>query len=205
MSAPRPQPTADAKPDFPTAANQTMVRFIHPANNVSFSALAANDLSTAGADNNPPTYGLHLGTALLACQIVAFNKPGFLSKYRRRSAPHISDTQRDVLLLDRKYYFHLVDINTRHYPICLNFSARMFPHEMLHGNTIWGGGALAKGIRERPPASGVSGAVNARDEVCLISLWNDGVTTSHLVPRTEEQWVRALIVISIIDDAKVSQ
>ena len=191
MSALRTQLTADAQ-SFPTPANQTMIRFIHPANNVSFLALAANDFSAAGVNNNPPTFGLHLGTALLVCQIVAFNAPGFLSTSRDRSAPHVPNTPRDILLLDRKYYFHLVD-DIFHYPICLNFSKWRFPHEMVRANTIWAGGAQVRGATERPPPSDVSGAIKARDGMCLVSLWHDGVKTSHLAPRTEEQWVRALI------------
>ena len=200
MSALRTQLTADAE-SFPTLANQTMIRFFHPANNVSFLALAANDFSAAGVNDNPPTFGLHLGTALLACQIVAFNKPGFLSTSQDRSAPHIPNTLRDILLLDRRYYFHLDDDILR-YPICLNFSAWIFPHEMVQANTIWAGGAVVRGEMERPPASGVSGAIKRRDGECLVSLWNDGVITSHLAPRTEEQWVHALIVISVANDTK---
>ena len=169
MSALRTQLSANAESfSFPTPANQSMIRFIHPANNISFLALAANDLSTAGVNGNPPTFGLHLGTALLACQIVAFNKPGFLSTSQDRSTPHIPNTPRDILLLDRRYYFHLDD-GILHYPICLNFSAWIFPHEIVQANTIWAGGALVRGTMERPPASGVSGAIKARDGMCLLS------------------------------------
>ena len=200
MSALRTDLTANAE-TFPTLANQTMIRFFHPANNVSFLALAANDFSAAGVNDNPPTFGLHLGTALLACQIVACNKPGFLSTSQDSSAPHIPNTPRDILLLDRKYYFHLDD-GILHYPICLKFSAWIFPHEMVGANSIWGGGAQPRGIVERPPQSDVSGAIKVRDGMCLVSLWNDGVTTSHLAPRTEEQWVRALVVISVANDTE---
>jgi hypothetical protein len=59
-----------------------------------------------------------------------------------------------------------------------------------------------RGITERPPPSDVSGDIKVRDGMCLVSLWNDGVTTSHLAPRTEERWVRALVVISVANDAK---
>jgi hypothetical protein len=202
MSALRTQLTADAA-SFPTPANQTMIRFIHPANNLSFLALAANDFHAAGVNDNPPTFGLHLGTALLVCQIVAFNKPGFLSTSRDCSTPHIPNTgPRDILLLCRRYYFHLDD-NVPRYPICLNFSAWEFPHEMVQANTIWEGGAVDRGTMERPPASGVSGAIKVRDAMCLVSLWHDGLTMSHLAGITEEQWVCALIVISVANDAKV--
>ena len=199
MSALRVQPDAES---FPTPANQTVIRFIHPANNISFLALAANDLSAAGVNGNPPTFGLHLGTALLACQIVAFNKSGFLSTSRNRNAPHLP-VLRDHLLLDKRYYFHLND-NIPLYHICLDFSEWVFPHEMLQVPTIWTGGALVKGTpMERLPASAVSGAIKTRDQMCLISLWKDGTTTSPLIPRTEEQWVFILVVISVANDAEV--
>ena len=101
MSALRAQLSANNADTFPTQA--TMIRFIYAANNISFWALAANDFSAAGVNGALPTFGLHLGVALLACQIVAFNKPGFLSTSLDRNAPHIPNTPRDILLLARQY------------------------------------------------------------------------------------------------------
>jgi hypothetical protein len=197
MSALRVQPDAEY---FPTLANQTMIRFIHPPNSVSFLAPAANDLSAVGV---APTFGLHLGTAILACQIVAFKKSGFLSTSRDRNAPHLPNIPRDHLLLDKQYYFHLDD-DIPLYHICLNFSEWVFPHEMLQVTTIWIGGALVKGTpMERLPALAVSGAIKTRDQMCLISLWKDGTTTSPLIPRKEEQWVYILAITYVANDAEM--
>jgi hypothetical protein len=86
---------------FPMPAHQTVVRFIHPSKDISFLALAANDLSTTGVNDNPPIFGLHLGMALLACQIVASNKSGFLSTSQDHNTPHIPNTLQNHLLLDQ--------------------------------------------------------------------------------------------------------
>jgi hypothetical protein len=189
---------------FPSGAiGMTMVKFIHPANDASFLSLAANDLVAAGVDGNPPKFGLHLGTALLACRIIAFNKPGFLSTSKDRRAPHIATAPRDVLLLAKKYYFHLDD-DLPQYPICLDFSTWLFPHEMLLPGTIWTGGPLERG-RMPERESDVSLVVKARDGMCLVSLCRDGLTTSHLAPRAMERWVCLLIVSFIANDAETYQ
>jgi hypothetical protein len=52
-------------------------------------------------------------------------------------------------------------------------------------------------------ASAVSNVIKACDGMCLISLWNDGITTFHLAPRTEKQWV--LVVTSVANDAEMQQ
>jgi hypothetical protein len=171
---------------FPSVAirTRTMVKFIHPANNASFLSLAANDFVAAGVGGNPPTFGLHLGTALLACQIIAFNRTGFLSTSKDRRAPHIATT---VVLLDRRYYFHLDDDLPRY----LDFSTWVFPHDLDRGTY---------GSRERE--SDVSLVVKARDGMCLVSLCRDGLTTAHLVPRVLERWVCLLIVSFVANDAE---
>lgn len=180
-----------------------MVKFFHPANGASFLSLAANDFVAAGVGGNPPTFGLHLGTALLACQIIAFNRPGFLSTFKDRRAPHIATTPRDVLLLARRYYFHL-DEDLPRYPIRLGFSTWGFPHAMLLPGTIWTGGPqVGGGMLERE--SNASLVVKARDEMCLVSLCRDGLTTAHLVASVMEQWVCLLRVNFVANDAESRQ
>jgi hypothetical protein len=49
-----------------------MIRFVHPANNLSFLALAAND---AGVNGNPSIFGLRLGTALLRVAMSHLTSP----------------------------------------------------------------------------------------------------------------------------------
>jgi hypothetical protein len=189
---------------FPSAASRiTMVKFIHPANDASFLSLAANDFVAAGVGGNPPTFGLHLGTALLACQVIALNRPGFLSTSRDRRAPHIATTPRDVSLLARRYYFHL-DEDLPQYPICLDFSTWEFPHAMVLPGTIWTGGPQEAGMMvERE--SDVSLVVKVRDGMCLASLCRDGLDTAHLVPRVMERWVCLLIVSFVANDAEAHQ
>jgi hypothetical protein len=171
---------------FPSATSRTtMVKFIHPANDASFLSLAPNDFAAAGVGGNPPTFGPHLGTGLLACQIIAFNRPGFLSISKDRNAPRIATTPRDVLLFSGRYYFHL-DEDLPQYPICLDFLTWEFPHAMLLPGTIWTSGPL-EGGRMLERESDVSLVVKARDGMCLASLCRDGINTAYLVPRAMEQ------------------
>ena len=56
------------------------LQFLHPANNLIFLSLPALDYCLGP----PSTFGMHHGTALTACQILACNEDGYLSHSRER-------------------------------------------------------------------------------------------------------------------------
>ena len=62
---------------------------------------------------------------------------------------------------------------------------------MVEAPTIWTGESLDQ--RDVADAA-ASDVIKACDEMCRVSLWNDGVTTSHLAPRVEGKWVCFLVV-----------
>jgi hypothetical protein len=64
------------------------VRFRHPGNGFVFLALPAYDPVTVSA--TPGQYGIHLLTALVACQIVTYNKPGYFTVTRERTGRSIT-------------------------------------------------------------------------------------------------------------------
>jgi hypothetical protein len=95
--ATRPRPQIHVAPHGPPS-QLTWVEFLHPANNLTFLTLPALDWCH-------PTFGIHYGTAITTCQILACNEDGYLSTSRDRHAHGRIDvdldsnyTPRDALL-----------------------------------------------------------------------------------------------------------
>jgi len=166
-----------------------LVEFLHPANSIPFFSLLANDCDDCNSSN--PSFGVHHGTALTACQILAGNQPGFFSTSQNRndSAHRITQSE-DGLLGLLEYYFHLVSpSNHSPYLLCLDFSWWSYPHGSLP--PAWVNPAPAND-EERVLASHwttMSTRIKARDSMCCISSWKDGASTAHIVPRDQERWV----------------
>src|ERR1700733_15957324 len=80
----RQRPQIHVAPHGPPSQS-TWVQFWHPANNLTFLRLPALDCC-------PPTFGIHYGTTITACQILACNEKGYLSTSRDCHAHrHIND------------------------------------------------------------------------------------------------------------------
>ncbi|KAF5384127.1 hypothetical protein D9615_003228 [Tricholomella constricta] len=167
---------------FPERASK--IAFWHPGTNSPFLFLPANDISDV-----PNVFGLHHGTALLACQVLAFNEPGYLSTSRDPedvSSRH--DGGPDSLLLQTEYYYFPVNFDD--YKICVRFSKWRFPHKSFSGED-WGSSDLDPGIEgDLPSAEVASQGIKQRDKVCAISADNDSLTLSHLVPIAGAKWLR---------------
>jgi hypothetical protein len=98
------------------------VQFYHPANGLPFLTLPAYDCS--------PNFGIHYGTAIAACQILACNKNGYLSTSRNRDATGRINVDLDSIIPSGKYYYHLISSKSNAlYPICCDFSYWEFPHK----------------------------------------------------------------------------
>jgi hypothetical protein len=74
----------------------TFVRFYHPANGRRFLTLPAYDCC-------PPNFGIHYGTAITACQILACNEDGYLSTSRNRNADGRITIDLDSIIPSGKY------------------------------------------------------------------------------------------------------
>lgn len=66
--------------------------------------------------------GLHYGTAITACAIIACNKPGYLTE--TRDGPRVEATW-DSILSRPEYWYHVE--NEPNYPICVTFAEWRFP------------------------------------------------------------------------------
>lgn len=150
-----------------------------------------------------PNGGLHAGTALLACAIIACNAwDGYLTV--ERDGPKL-EVQDDDVLSAQEYYFHVPrprmesieptgDGSHYKYPIYPSFQHWAFPHR--HIPSQWRGvsddesEAISGGTINTPSVSSVSAAVINRDKSCVISKNRDYIERAHLCPRNELDWFR---------------
>jgi hypothetical protein len=179
MFRPRPPLHHDEQgpPPFPD-----FIHLFHPVNDLEFLILPAYDRLGPNLQ-----FGLHHETVVTACMIVACNRSGYLSKFRNRDAAHV-DVALDSLLLPGTYYYHLDDTKTGElYPICRDFENWRFPHgripaswsvESSTGNQNWPSNWTA-----------LSQKIKDRDTTCLISRATESLTTAHVVPNEDNEWV----------------
>lgn len=148
-----------------------------------------------------PSGGLHAGTALLTCSLIACNAwHGYLTL--KRDGPELILGDDDILSA-QEYYFHVPSPSTASslssfgsggyykYPIFPSFQHWTFPHD--HIPLQWVGSRdsdveLAPEIFNAPSVSSVSAAVITRDKGCTISKHRDYIERAHLCPRDEIDW-----------------
>lgn len=176
------RPLLPLRPESQFPERAPMVSFLHPGTDNLLIRLPANDVSS------PNAFGLHKGTALSACQVLAYNAPGFLSTSQDPADRHVGD--RDTLLLKRKYYY--VVASKPQYEICRLFSEWPFPHKSYE--KVWGSGPLNTGVKVELQADGASLVIKERDRVCPISGRGDSLSMSHIVSYAERDWVRVLLL-----------
>ena len=161
----------------------TFVQFYHPANNLRFLSLPAYDYC-------PPNFGIHYGTAITACQILACNENGYLSTSRNRNPDGRINMDLDSIIPSGAYYYHLNSPNSKAlYPICRDFDCWKFPHENLP--SAWEDKSPPDPTPSIWPTnwSAISQKIKDRDAACLVSKWTESITTSHTVAKTAENWV----------------
>jgi hypothetical protein len=187
---PLPPQVIRTAPVFPSTPKA--IRVHHPANKLLFLALPAFD--------HLPTSHLQFGclheTVVTACMILAFNRPGYLSTSDDRDRDRDQDQDRDQLpidsiLLPGRYFYHLNDAESEElYPICSDFRKWDFPHRKLPPSWF---AVPSTEIRNLPSSSSQVGPmIKGRDKVCLLSRSKEHLTTAHVVPKEENQWVRRI-------------
>ncbi|KAI9651428.1 MAG: hypothetical protein M1829_003011 [Trizodia sp. TS-e1964] len=135
--------------------------------------------------------GLHHGTALSACRIIAGNTTtGFFKEHR---ASKEIGLRFDELLLAKKYYFYVSNSDNDVYPIVPSFQHWLFPHDDFP--TEWSAMEPEDNEPPAPPPapSGLTAYVSARDKRCRVSELDgsDYFTRAHLVPAAEKDWFEA--------------
>ncbi|KAL0630932.1 hypothetical protein Q9L58_010220, partial [Maublancomyces gigas] len=188
-------------PHFHQSLPSTHITFRHPGypnpGNILF-RLPAHDGCEPDGDHElddghvDRRRGVHHGTALEACSIIACNSKGFLSPRLLQSPPdHIPSL--NSLLTAKVYYFYpSAWIRSRSqedlvYPVCPSFKDWQFPHGAVP--TDWM--SVYKNtntLPNIPKPSQYSIAVAQRDGTCRVSGFKDCTETAHLVPWVEDGW-----------------
>lgn len=181
-------PAQENEPTSPAYTNsKKFIIFKHPAYCDNFNH--SNLLRLYACDT--PDGGLHAGTALLACAIVACNaQDGYLTRNRDGDNLHVGH---DEVLLDDEYYYHVPnpipatqESSGRayyKYPVYPTFEHCAFPHSSIPAR--WLRGVETRGPSGAPSESSVNMAVFAHDQGCVISRYRDYIKRAHLCPRSE--------------------
>ncbi|KAI1735047.1 hypothetical protein F4680DRAFT_470236 [Xylaria scruposa] len=145
------------------------VSFCHPGYhapaNVLFTLSQVDDLTTS-------LKGVHHGTALTACKIIANNATnGYLTK--DREGRHRVDQNPDYVLTKSKYWFFAGPEHDTIYPVVPSFQDWEFPHGSPLINWLKPGGTTA---------------ADASEHRCVITRTAELVHPTHLIPLADEQW-----------------
>ncbi|KAI0435503.1 hypothetical protein F4803DRAFT_545372 [Xylaria telfairii] len=152
----------------PTIAFPGVIRFCHPGYPDTF-----NELFRLPRYDSSPTSGngVHYGTALVACQIVANNAfNGYLTTDQEGN--HRVDLDLNHLLTELVYWFHIPGSDAK-YPIVPSFRDWQFPHGQVPNN--W----------QTPKDEHDDGAGISR---CVVTCQTGATAECHLVPKAERQW-----------------
>jgi hypothetical protein len=193
-----PAPSPIQEYSYPIA-NNYIIKFKHPGYPEEYGQNILLQLYAWDSPNG----GLHAGTALLACAIIACNAwDGYLTV--ERDSPKLELQDGDVLSA-QEYYFHVPrpevesigptgDDSHYKYPIYPSFQHWAFPHRQIPSQ--WRrvsndeSEAISGGAINTPSVSSVSAAVINRDKSCVISKNRDYIERAHLCPRNELDWFR---------------
>ncbi|CCG82270.1 protein of unknown function [Taphrina deformans PYCC 5710] len=181
--------------------------------------------------------GIHHGTALLACMLVACNAfDGYLSLDQNGVDPVTQGYDEPLPFRRDNYYFHVPNIDEyatprqqsapapalapasavvpHKYPVYATFDHWRFPHNLEDAvassssefciwlSKLWFPSAAAASEAEdvdttiiwpeaamaTPVSSAVTAAILARDRLCLMSRYGDGLDRAHICPRNEHGW-----------------
>lgn len=192
----RPSAPSPIQDDLSPTANKHIVIFKHPGYPDEYEQNILLQLYAWDSSNG----GLHAGTALLACAVIACNAwNGYLTV--ERDGPKL-ELQDDDVLSAQEYYFHVPqtidgpagDSSYYKYPVYPSFQHWAFPHRQVPSQ--WRGvsgdesEAISRGTINTPSVSSVSAAVISRDRSCVISKNRDYIERAHLCPRNELDWFR---------------
>ena len=135
--------------------------------------------------------GLHHGTALTACGIIACNTwDGFLTE--TKNGTRVQEGHDDILM-GSEYYFHNPAFanNELPYPLFACFNDWLFPHGSLPPafDTV-PTTSTARTLRDDTPATNPSPTIIDRDLTCRISDYGDALEAAHLCPGSMDEWFR---------------
>jgi hypothetical protein len=178
----RQRPVITIAPNGPPP-KRVYVSFLHPANGLPFLDLPAYDYCS-----QVPNGGIHYGTGLSACEILACNEKGYLSISRNRDGVGRLNVDRDTIIPSGRYYYHLdTETSDPLYPICQDFSCWEFPHQRLP--SAWGSEPADYDDVWPTDWIELSYKVKVKGIRCCASGSLDSLTVARIVPRIQERWV----------------
>ena len=161
-----------------------------------FSAKSGSDKFLRFRTFDTETGGLHYGTVILACGIIACNRFDGVLTTDQKGAQTLELDNEDVMPVGT-YYYHLQPPSNLvsnqplsdpyPYPIFPSFADWKFPHDSMP--SWW---TEAQHDVERVVATtDVSAAVLQRDNTCCVTRSKDTLQRAHLCPKSEAQWFSA--------------
>ncbi|KAJ2988785.1 hypothetical protein NUW58_g3796 [Xylaria curta] len=126
-------------------------------------------------DRSSSLQGVHHGTALTACQIIANNAfDGYLAKDREGCERVDSNLDFNHLLTESNYWFFVASTpsNLNPYPIVPSFQDWAFPHQRI----------------PRWPQPKHTANSNIIDHRCIITQTAGFINQAHLIPAAEKKW-----------------
>ena len=160
----------------PPPNHNTFVAIFHPVVLAQFLILAAYDYDASGG-----VWGVHYATVMTACWALAGNRMGHLTSYDRKTT---IDKQTDDILPAGQYCYFLDGIPpTNNYAICVDFKSWPFPNAVpMAWDTVPSVQPLVGSV--------TSDMVRVRDGCCTMSGERYSLTSAHVVPHSERDWVR---------------
>ena len=164
------------------------VRIFHPSDcNLNagneFLALPALDVfSSISNSSEQVAHVYHHQLALDICQIVARNQSGYFTLLKNESPiPNTSQW-----LEGNRDYIYCLDSGDTNYPIIVEFSSWKYPPELPES---WK--SITEDMSRNIPCSksAASQAVKGRDVHCRVCAHEHALTSAHLIPASEIDWV----------------
>lgn len=172
----------------PLTVSVAEVSFCHPGYEPPHDLLFK--LPRLDQEHASPTKGIHYGTALTACQIVANNAlNGYLAT--DRAGRHRVHGDADSVLTGTRYWFFTADTPAEAtsatdkgaglhakvpYPVVPSFQDWPFPHQELQDNN-----ASPAGCLWYPPNAAAAGR-------CIVTQASGVIQGAHLVPGADREW-----------------
>lgn len=172
------------------SSNKHRVVFHHPA----YKSTRLLEISAFDETNGGTHHGIHHGTALLLCGIIAGGAwHGWLSE--SVAGPRLTASP-EAVLTKSDYYYHLpypTDVLPSpsapyKWPAVLSLDDLPFPHGRPPPGWTFGGPDTALSFYSNASVSSMSQAVRDRDVTCRVTDWADGTERAHLCARKALDW-----------------
>ncbi|KAJ7256494.1 hypothetical protein B0H12DRAFT_1070694 [Mycena haematopus] len=166
-------------PSLPPSVDPKQIRILHPAHKQETTILLLHAHVTG---RDPVSHAFPLSILLAACEIVANNKSGWLSK--KRGGMKIKSST----ISPGNYFFHIDENVKYNYPVCPNFRLGSPPYTLPQPWLSDNRTSSDNDVKKIHQASDASRTVHDKDPGCVMTGEQDRLEAVHLVPKAEERW-----------------